>query len=167
MEKPTSGLWEHTACRIRKTVRRECRSPEDPCPDVPLTLQGDSFAAYGLHRPGFSPAGTAEGEGISVSFWKCVDDEAVLSVKSAASPSVSFQRVCKPMPSATVRIIQEPVRKTNGPRGSILPPGPLYGSVCFTFWHPAPVSVCFRAFPPPAGPVHTPAAVRWYQSSCR
>ena len=124
MENPASGLWEHTACRIRKTVRRKCRSPEDSCPDVPLTLQGDSFAAYGLHRPGFSPAGTAEGEGISVSFWECVDDEAVLSVKSAASPSVSFQRVCKPMPSATVRIIQEPVRKTNGPRGSILPPGP-------------------------------------------
>ena len=118
-------------------------------------------------RGRFSPAGTTEDGGVPISLGECIDGEAALSVKSAASPSVSFQRICRPMLSAIVRIIQEPVCKTNGPQGSILPPGPLYGSVCFTFWHPAPVSVCFRAFLPPAGPVHIPAAVRWYQSSCR
>lgn len=123
MENPASGLWEHSACRIRKTVHRKCRSPEDSCPDVPLTLQGNSFAAYGLQRPGFSPADTMEDGGIPISFGECFDGEAVLSVKSAASPSVSFQRICRPMPSVAVRIIQEPVCKTNGPQGSILPPG--------------------------------------------
>lgn len=74
-------------------------------------------------RGRFSPAGTTEDGGVPISLGECIDGEAALSVKSAASPSVSFQRICRPMLSAIVRIIQEPVCKTNGPRGSILPPG--------------------------------------------